>query len=81
MSVDSKPSDMYHARLVSMTFMAYNATTGFRIPDTDSGACTHSQTCALEVISTIEYIVYRLGMVLAWQANFDFTFKATIKHN
>ena len=47
MSVDSKPSDMNQARLVSMTFMAYSATTGVRMPDTDSGACTHAQTHAI----------------------------------
>ena len=55
MPVDNKPSDMYHARLVSMTFMAYSATTGFRIPDTDSGACTHSQTHVMNSTSTIQY--------------------------
>lgn len=75
MSVDNKPSDMYQARLVSVTFMAYSATTGFRIPDTDSGACTHSQTCALDIVSTIEYKAYRLGLVGAWQA------KVTIEHD
>ena len=66
MSVDNKPSDMNHARLVSMTFMAYSATTGFRIPDTDSGACTHSQTHGMNSTSTIQY---NLDIVPAYQIN------------